>query len=90
MLDSQLDNDSVVNDPVAVEMLDSQLDNDIQDDDTRVLAIIKAGRESDPPLSFEKIADDLVHKGLTVAGKSGRRIKPTRTNVKELFQSKKE
>lgn len=51
------------------------------DEDWEVLNIIRAGRESDPPVTIEKIAKILIDKGLTVAGKSGKRIKPTRLNI---------
>jgi hypothetical protein len=72
--------------PITEAVGDTARDN--QDDDRRIIEIIKAGRELDPPKPFQQIADDLIKEKLTIPGKAGRN-KPSRVNVAAIAKANK-
>jgi hypothetical protein len=72
--------------PITEAVGDTARDN--QDDDRRIIEIIKAGRELEPPKPFQQIADDLIKEKLTIPGKAGRN-KPSRVNVAAIAKANK-
>ncbi len=63
--------------------------NDVSDDnqdDTRIIEIIRVNRQLDPPKPFQQIADDLIKEKLTIPGKAGRN-KPSRVNVAAIAKA---
>jgi hypothetical protein len=63
--------------------------NDVSDDnqdDTRIIEIIRVNRQLDPPKSFQQIADILIEEKLNMPGKAGRN-KPSRVNVAAIAKA---
>ena len=61
---------------------------DDNQDDTRIIEIIRVNRQLDPPKSFQQIADILIEEKLNMPGKAGRN-KPSRVNVAAIAKANK-
>jgi hypothetical protein len=70
--------------PINEDIGDAASDN--QDDDRRLIEIIRTNRQSDPPKPFQQIADILFEEKLNVPGKTGRN-KPSRVNVAAIAKA---